>query len=61
MKEDTQIDNKHIKIGSASLFIKVLEVKTTTRYHGILERLKFKRVSIPSAGKRVDNCTLTQH
>lgn len=36
-KGGIQIANKHIKIGSTLLLIKVMKVKPTERYHYILE------------------------
>ena len=44
-KQDIQMDNKHKKRCSASLFVREMQIKTTVRYHSIPVRTAFIKKS----------------
>lgn len=58
--KDIQMENKHMQRCSTSYVIKKLKIITRMRYHNILlERPKFKTLTIPNVGQDVEQQELS--
>ena len=52
MKEDIQMANKRLKMCSALLFIKEMQIKTPMRFHCTCTRMDVKKTNYPNGWQR---------